>query len=351
MLKGAENKNHLSTVRLVVLGGQDILRLDFDLYKEYFNDQCIFVNCFGSSEMYLASFNIINKNTEITRDSIPIGNAVKGVKIKLVNENGETPNIYEIGELIFESEYLTPGYLNFDNSSLNFNKKQSKKTCFIFKSGDLARLLPDGAIEFGGRRDNQIKIRGNRVELKEIENALNELPEIKQSIIVVEKDDANEVLLIAYCETDINQNVTESLARQYLWTKLPDYMMPSEFKFVERFPLNENGKIDFKKLVEACEKYEFFEPEGEIEEKLVAIWKEVLEIEKVSVKDSFLKLGGNSLSAIAILNRIHQIFDRYLSIRDIFMNPSIRELAGIISNVGEEEKLINDILAEIENNN
>ena len=170
----------------------------------------------------------------------------------------------------------------------------------MYKTGDLGRMLPDSNMEFLGRMDHQVKIRGYRVELGEIENKLLKHPAVKEAVVVDKTDSDGNKYLCAYMVWHEEQTVAEM--REYLAKELPDYMIPAYFVGIDQIPLTANGKIDRKSLPDPGGSIntgvEYVPPRNEIESKLVKIWQEVLEIEKIGVNDNFFDLGGNSLSLI-----------------------------------------------------
>ncbi|MEJ6487895.1 non-ribosomal peptide synthetase, partial [Nostoc punctiforme UO1] len=164
----------------------------------------------------------------------------------------------------------------------------------LYRTGDKARYLPDGNIEFLGRIDNQVKIRGFRIELGEIEAVLSSHPQVQQTVVIVREDIAENKRLVAYLVTD-DESLNNNQLREYLKQKLPEYMMPSGFVFLERFPLTPNGKLDRKALPapdgEITRIDEYIAPSTEIEVILSNVWQELLLKEKVGIHDNFFNLG------------------------------------------------------------
>jgi amino acid adenylation domain-containing protein len=202
----------------------------------------------------------------------------------------------------------------------------------IYKTGDLARWLPDGNIQFIGRQDYQVKIRGYRIELEEIEKQLIKYPGISEAVVLVrEEGESADKYLCAYIVIEPGIAGTGEL-REYLTRSLPHYMVPSVFEPIEKIPLTPNGKINRSALPEpeirSIEEYEA--PRSQMEEQLVCIYRELLEVEKVSIRDSFFALGGNSLKAIKLLARIHEIFNLDIPVVQVFKTPRIKDLASVL---------------------
>ena len=220
----------------------------------------------------------------------------------------------------------------------------------MYRTGDLARWLPDKNMEFLGRIDHQVKIRGFRIELGEIENHLSQHEMIKEAIVVEKEDLIGNKYLCAYYISEIILPVRD--IRGHLSAQLPDYMLPSYFIQMDKFPMNSNGKLDKKALPEPegniVTTEEYKEPTNETEEELVSIWQEVLGIERVGIYDNFFELGGTSLSAMLIISRIQKRFDLKIKLIDFFSAPKIANLAAVIMVEKSDMNELYDILNEIE---
>ena len=211
----------------------------------------------------------------------------------------------------------------------SFSGKKKEGAGYLYKTGDLGRWLSGGEIEFLGRKDDMVKIRGHRIELGEIESVLNQLEEITQSVVVVREDDQGSKDLVAYV---VSEGEAGHLAIQKkLGLKLPDYMVPKLYISLEEMPLTTNGKIDRKALPalnnEAYNKQEYVAPESETEKQLVEMWQEVLGVEKVGTQDDFFALGGHSLSAIKIVLKIKKELNIELNIKNLFDYTKVADLA------------------------
>jgi acyl-coenzyme A synthetase/AMP-(fatty) acid ligase/acyl carrier protein len=216
----------------------------------------------------------------------------------------------------------------------------------LYKTGDLVRYLPDGNIEFRGRIDHQVKIRGHRIELAEIEVVLSLHPAIQQAILLARDDWPRDKRLVAYVIPARQPAPMPIELHDFLKDRLPDYMVPSAFVMLDSLPLTANGKIDRAALPEAekaqtTEATQFVAPETDLEKRLAEIWSELLEINEVGIFNNFFALGGHSLLAIRVVNRMNQAFKVNLSVRNIFEEPTIADLALTI-----EEMLIEALEAE-----
>ncbi|MEN8217963.1 MAG: alpha/beta fold hydrolase [Pseudomonadota bacterium] len=205
------------------------------------------------------------------------------------------------------------------------------KTERIYKTGDLARYLPDGNIEYIERIDHQVKLRGFRIELGEIEVTLSQHEAVKEAVVVLDNKDDNPSL-VAYVTLTLQIDEVSSVLRTWLKTRLPEYMLPNSFMVLDKLPLTPNGKIDRKALPtpDALSTKLYQAPRDMLELQLAQIWENVLEICPIGIRDNFFELGGHSLLAVKLMSQIQQTFDRHLPIATLFQGATIAELASII---------------------
>jgi acyl carrier protein len=239
------------------------------------------------------------------------------------------------GELHISGKGLARGYLNRpDLTAERFipNPFSSEPGTCLYRTGDLARYLPDGNIEFLGRIDHQIKLRGFRIELGEIEAVLTSYDTVADTVVLAREDVAGDKRLVAYIVSNKEDASTTQDLRNYLKQKLPDYMVPSAFVYLDALPRTPNGKVDRKTLpppdqtsIGLDESY--VAPRGPLEEMLVGIWVDVLKLEHVGVHDNFFELGGHSLLATQVLSRIRRAFQIEIPLRALFEKPTVEELA------------------------
>ncbi len=204
----------------------------------------------------------------------------------------------------------------------------------LYRTGDLARYLPDGRIEYLGRVDNQVKLRGFRIEVGEVEAALEEHPAVKQGVVAAREDTPGNKRLVAYLVADRGQAPSASELNDFLREKLPPYMVPTAFVVLKEMPLTLNGKVnraalpspDSVRLESGAQAAAA--PRTPVEEVLAGIWEKVLELERVGVNDNFHELGGHSLIATRVLSRVREAFNIELPIRTIFEAPTVAEMAG-----------------------
>ncbi len=271
-------------------------------------------------------------------DNIPIGKPIANTQIYITNKENKLQPIGIPGELCIAGESLARGYLNNEElTAVKFTENPFEKGQRLYKTGDLARWLPDGNIEFLGRIDNQVKVRGYRIELGEIETRILSYEGIKEVIVIARQEEGGNNYLCAYISGIMEFAISE--LREYLAKELPEYMVPAYIMQLDKLPLTANGKIDRKALPEPdgsiTTGVEYAAPTNEIEEKLVSIWSEVLGIEKIGINDNFFELGGHSLKAINIITKLHKELNISVPIKQIFETPTIRGLASYAKNTQE----------------
>jgi amino acid adenylation domain-containing protein len=334
----------LSSVRLFINGG-DILR------EEYFSNLSrigIVYNTYGPTETTVCASYF--RYTGNHQGMIPIGKPITGYNIYILDEFYCLQPIGVAGEICIAGAGVTRGYLNRPElTAEKYIEYRAYRTYIsskkIYKTGDLARWLPDGSIEFLGRKDYQIKIRGYRIEAGEIEYRLLRRREIEEAVVISREDKEGENYLCAYIVpkevAEISSFQLGAELREYLLGQVPDYMVPSFFVSLDDIPLSPNGKIDRKALPEPEVKstVEYIPPRGPVEEQIAQIWQEVFGFEKIGVKDDFFDLGGHSLRGIRIANEIHKTFDVDIQFTEVFQRRTIEGLAQYIEEA-EEDRFI-----------
>nr|QQH17589.1 non-ribosomal peptide synthetase [Nostoc sp. KVJ20] len=269
--------------------------------------------------------------------NLPIGQPIANTQIYILDRYLQPVPIGVPGELCIGGDGLARGYLNrpdlteekfIPNSIAEAQLAHSKK---LYKTGDLARYLPDGNIEFIGRIDNQVKIRGFRIELAEIEVVLTQHPQVGDAIVIAREDKPGIKSLAAYLIPEGKQPISSEL-RSFLKEKLPDYMVPASFTVLEALPITPNGKVDRRALpvpeFEFNDNTSFVFPRTHAEKILVKIWQDVLLLEKVCIHDNFFELGGDSIIGIQIIARANQAGLK-LTPKQLFQHQTIAELAAV----------------------
>jgi len=270
---------------------------------------------------------------------ILIGRPIANTQFYVVDSHLQAVPVGVPGELLIGGEGLARGYLHrpeLTTEKFIANPFSTGVESRLYRTGDFVRYLADGNLEFLGRIDQQVKIRGFRIELGEIEAVLAEHPEVKAAAVVAPEDTFGDKRLVAYIVPEKGQSLMGDTLRSFLKRKLPEYMLPSRFEFLEALPLTPNGKVNRRALPapdssrpEAPES--FVAPRCELEEKLARIWTQLLRLEQVGVHDNFFDLGGHSLLAVKLIARIEQVLGERVQLVTLFQAPTIGELAAILS--------------------
>lgn len=266
---------------------------------------------------------------------VPIGAPVANVQLYVLDETLQPVPIGVFGELYIGGAQVGRGYLNRPDLTAErfipdpFGNEPGTR---LYKTGDRVRWRPDGNLEFHGRLDDQVKIRGVRIELGEIEAVLTEHPRVRESVAVARAYSSGDQRLVAYL---VPQGSAPSVGelREYLKAKLPEYMIPSRFVFLERLPLNPNGKVDRRALPalsHVAQAPTHVAPRSESEVTLAGIWAEVLGLERVGIHDNFFELGGHSLLAIKAVSRIRDAFQVDLPLINLFQAPTVAEFVSCL---------------------
>jgi amino acid adenylation domain-containing protein len=333
-LNSVTDKKDLEKIRLVVLGGETVVKQDVELYGEYFADDCIFVNGLGCTE---SSFNLqylINKEIAIPGNSISVGYPFDDTEILLLDSDRMPTDI--IGEIAIRSHHLALGYWRKPELTAEvFLPDPTGGKRRIYRTGDWGRFLPDGSLEFLGRKDFQVKIRGFRIELGEIEAVISKHPDVLNTVTIVREDIPGDKRLIAYIVLQPQGRLTQTELRQLVKQKLPDYMIPSAFVFLEKIPLTPNSKIDRRALPAPDSSRQdtakaFLAPSDELELQLTKIWEKVLARKPIGVRDNFFDLGGHSLLGVKLLAQIQKSFPSNLPLSILFQAPTVEELAKVL---------------------
>jgi len=335
LLRSLSGQEQFPSLRLVVLGGEAVYKRDVEEYQRRFGPQCIFVNGLGPTESTLGLQFVINGNTRINRNAVPVGYPVEDTQIVLLDEAGAPGAIR--GEIGIRSKHLALGYWNQEDlTRCAFLPDPHGDGMRIYKTGDIGRLLPDGALEFIGRNDTQIKIRGYRVEIAEIEALLAEHDSVKEAVVTASEEQPGEQRLAAYIVNKNGCEVSVQELQQYLKDRLPDYMAPAVLTMVNEIPLTPSGKVDRTRLpvpefTLPADDEDIVAPSTPVQEVLETIWTDLLQIKRAGLYDNFFALGGHSLLAAQVVARIRDVFSIDLPLRAIFENSTLIELSRVIA--------------------
>lgn len=313
--------------------------LPLELALRFLNSmpQSVLLNLYGSSEV-AADVTCFDTRDGKSLTSIPIGRPIANVQIYLLDQHLQLVPIGVTGELYVGGDGLARGYFNRPKlTSERFipNPFTNEPGAYLYKTGDLAYYHPDGTIELIGRLDQQVKVRGYRIELGEIEAVLSGHPAVRQAVAVVREDVPGDKRLVAYVVLHSDQSATTDNLKSHAMKRLPNYMVPSAFMVLEALPLTPNGKIDRRALPEldSCRgttAETYVAPTHTLHRQLIAIWEELLNVRPIGIRNNFFYLGGNSLLAVQLVDRIEQIFHQNLQLATLFAGPTIEQLAAAL---------------------
>ncbi len=355
LLLEEEGLEELHSLRRLFCGGE---ALPTALAKRFYNRfSADLVNLYGPTESSIDATHYACSRAALsalqTRVTVPIGKPLSNVSVYVTDEKLRPVPIGVAGELCIGGVGLAHGYLNRPDLTAEkfipdpFSREHGAR---LYRTGDLARYASEGDIEFMGRLDHQVKIRGNRIELSEIEAVLTQHELVNAAVVIVRSDEPGEQRLVAYVvpqQADEEERLPVSSLHRHLKEKLPDYMIPAAFVMLKALPLLPNGKVDRRALPEPEAvrpelEQEFVAPRTPVEELLAGIWSQVLNIESIGVNDNFFELGGHSLLVTQIVTRARAAFKIDLPLRSIFDHQTIAQLAeaveqALIEGKGEAE--------------
>jgi amino acid adenylation domain-containing protein len=344
LLDAFRNGEMLNDVRLVVLGGEAVFRKDFERYKLHFQDRCLFVNGFGPTESSVTLQQFLDVRSPQTSNAVPIGHPVGETEVLIVKDRDDLAGHYEFGEIAIRSPYVALGYWRRPDLTAEVFRTDPNTGAPTYLTGDLGRRLPDGRIEFVGRRDFQVKIRGFRIELAEIEAALEQHHAVENATVVTREDASGEPRLVAYFTVRQAPMPSAKDLRKFLKFQLPDYMIPAVFVELERLPLTPTGKLDRLALPPPAtmpgDVAVRDAPRTALEEQLAQMWSEVLGLPGVGIHDEFFELGGHSLLATQLVSRIRDAFRVALPLASFFEHATLANIAELIAQVREQGKTI-----------
>jgi amino acid adenylation domain-containing protein len=328
-------------LRLLIIGGERLLPETLELWWQTPLRLVRLVNVYGPTEA-----TIIATIFDITRhvapdqslENVPIGRPLPNRTIYILDRVGNPVPVGMSGELYIGGYLLARGYLNRPELTAErfiadpFSREPGAR---LYKTGDLARYLPDGTIEFLGRIDEQVKVRGYRIELGEIEAVLGQHPAVRQTVVVAREDKPGDKRLVAYVVLYEKQTATIRDLQDHMMKQVPTYMVPSAFVLLEALPLMPNGKVDRRALpapADPCPELEerFVAPRNALEKVMAEMWSQALGIERVGIHDDFFALGGHSLLAMQVISRLRAALQAEVPLRAFFEAPTIAQLAEII---------------------
>lgn len=318
-----------TNVKIIICGGEQLTQNQLQNVWDIDKNIRIF-NEYGPTE---TTVGCIVKEMTSDQAEVRIGKPIANTTIAIVDQQGNPCDIGMYGEIIISGAGVAKGYLN--RPELNAERFiATENGSLSYKTGDIARWMDNGEIIYKQRRDDQVKVRGYRIELSEIEQQLLQHPGIHQAVVLVDSKNENEKEIVAFIVCSQKEESKE--IKRYLERKLPAYMVPSVIIETDAIPLTVNGKVDKKYLLTLnkgrSSSVAYVAPVNELEIQITAIWQEVLQLDTVGTEDDFFELGGHSLKATQLINQYHKVFEVKLGLKEVFSSTTIKAHANLIGN-------------------
>lgn len=331
--------NPFPEIRCVRLNGEWIRPGDVEIFKQHFSPRCILEVSFAASETGTFCQYFLDKQSVIAGDTVPVGYPGDRTELLILNDARESVGAGESGEIAIKSPCCSIGYWRRpEETAAKFLVDPSRSDQRLFISGDLGRLRPDGCLEYLGRKDFLVKIRGYRVELGEVEEALRTCDGVQTVAVVFSSPEGKEARLIGYVVGNGKSPISEATLKRDLGRKLPEYMVPSRFILLDAIPTTATGKVNRQALPDLDQtrpalEVSYAAPAFDLQQRLAEIWADVLSLNRVGIHDNFFDLGGHSLLAMRIISKVHDAFGTAVSMRSFLDAPTVAGLAGVIETV------------------
>jgi len=334
LLHSLNEKQIFPQMRVIKLIGEPLYKNDVELFKQHFSERCILINRLGSNETGTFCQNFVSYHFPIKDNVIAVGFPPTDYEVLLVDELGQPVPDGEIGEFAVKSQYLAVGYWrNPALTGAKFTVDANHKNQRIYRVGDLGQKRTDGSFVHLGRKDFQLKINGNRVEVAEVEAALLNCTNVRETVVVGKDDPRGNKSLVAYLVACSQPPPKDRELRNALAAKLPEFMIPTAYVFLDTLPVIGTGKVDRRKLPDpdmmtrVGQKAPYQAPHSKVEKILCSVWEKLFDIRAVGVDDDFFSLGGHSLLAAEMFAVLDEKFGRTYPLSLLLSSPTIRQLA------------------------
>jgi amino acid adenylation domain-containing protein len=332
------DENLFPDLRFVKLGGEAPYRADIELFRKHFNRDCSMLCGLGSTETGITRRYVIRPDTPLEEcESIPLGYAVDGMDIRLLDEQGNPVADGQVGEITVRSRYVMRGYHGRDDLNTKVLRDvPDNPGVRTFFTGDLGQFDDQGRLIHRGRKDQQVKVRGNRVELTEVEAALSRCAGVREAAVVADRNEAGDTRLIAYIVAETQPGPTVRSIRHEMQETLPHFMVPNTFVRIDALPQTPNGKVDRRALPAPDADTidtgtENVAPMRGLEARIAEAWKKVLNLPAVGATDSFFDLGGDSLRAVQLVLEVERTLNKSLPLSVFYHTATVREMARWLS--------------------
>ena len=341
----AINADHLTpknfeSLTHVLMSGERIIPSSLRNWYQTFGSRIQLVNLYGVTETTMIRTFYRIKPSDVDKVRIPVGWPIDNTTILIADENLKPCPPLSTGEIFIISDYMTKGY--YEDEVCTASKFVKVNNLSAFKTGDKARTLSDGTIDLIGRDDRQIKLQGIRIDLDEIETIIEHSGLVEKIWVAPQDTEGTEMYLTAFAvarNNSIDTSPTDQLT-VYMEERLPKYMLPRQVKWLTEFPLLSNGKIDRQTLIKSLNSSARLEPNNEIESKLLVLWKGILGDKPIGTDESFLSIGGHSITMMRLIGRIYKEFHVKFPLRDLFLNLTIQKQASYIKNLNQDDAYI-----------
>jgi amino acid adenylation domain-containing protein/non-ribosomal peptide synthase protein (TIGR01720 family) len=341
LLDAGLTARRLPRLRHLLLAGEPLLPADVKRWTAVFGDRVQMVNLYGPSETTMTKLCYFVQPGDAERPSIPIGKPMRGAEVLVLDDRGRPCPPGIAGEIHIRTPFRSLGYFarpDLTRASFVPNPLTGDAQDVVYKTGDFGRILRDGNCEFLGRRDHQVKVRGVRVELGSVEEALRRHPSVRDVVVVDRQDQGGDRFLCAYLVTA--EDTAVAALREHCAGLLPEAMVPSAYLVMDALPRTLTGKVDRRALpppaAMARREETYTAPQTPLERRLAGLWTEVLGLERVGRDENFFHLGGHSLAAMRLLARIRSELAADIPLGGLFRSPTVAELAETVAALGKE---------------
>jgi amino acid adenylation domain-containing protein len=327
-------------LRVIRIGSEVLTWKDVERFKAFFPPTCVLVNGYATTETAMVRIHVIDHETAASGGTVPVGYEVEGLEALVLDDAGQSVGVNRVGEIAVRSAYLGPGYWRQPELTRKaYVADPDGGDRRIFRTGDLGVMEPDGCLIHVGRKGFEVTVRGHRLEITEIETALREAPGVGDAVVIARSDLPEDRCLAAYVVRVREPGrvpASSSTLREFLKGRLPDWSIPTVFVFIDSLPTTPTGMIDRQGLpAPDCDPVdltrEFIAPRNELEERLVAIWEELLRLRPIGVTDEFFDLGGDSLLGLRLCGEIEKLLGRELPLDTIVSAPTIERMAEVLA--------------------
>ncbi|HTS22274.1 MAG TPA: AMP-binding protein [Casimicrobiaceae bacterium] len=336
LLAGLDPARRLERLRAVDLGGETVFESDVELLRRHARPECVLVNHLAATEAnVIAQYVVRHDDPHAGGGILPVGRSPQGVSVRVLREDGTGAAVDEVGDLVVESAHLSPGYWRRPDLDAAAFPPAPPGAARRYAAGDLARIDGEGNLHFLGRKGSRVKIRGQSIDLSEVEAALAACPEVEKSAVIASRDEGNPEAdrLVAYLVAAPGAQRDPLAVRRRIAKRLPSYMLPGAYVFLDALPLTATGKIDRQRLV-AIEppridpSRNVVPPAGELEKTIASMFEQLLQQTPIGRDDDFFLLGGDSLSAVELQSRV---LDRFgVSLAKFYEDATVAGIAARI---------------------